>query len=271
MEFIRLVDYIKEWELFEKIDWEYVQIVSDYDFSDFDLWNFVRLKRISDVKKVDISKKTLFILDKLLLDNIFDVLWKIENFAVIDMNFWITWFGKKIWYTKKIVRELLDLWIEIYEPYDLLSFLMELCWNDWKKYFRVTNLDLPENISNWEKGSHISLDRYWFNWWEFLIVTTWSMLAEVVRFWNLLKENWLNSEIIVLNKLHDFDNEVFWDKNFVFIVDWKSLGYESFVKDSFWSNLKVIVPKYENVSTILDEYILESAWFDAESLFGEFF
>ena len=73
MEFIRLVDYIKEWELFEKIDWEYEQIVSDYDFSDFDLWNFVRLKRISDVKKVDISKKTLFILDKLLLDNIFDV------------------------------------------------------------------------------------------------------------------------------------------------------------------------------------------------------
>lgn len=271
MEFVRLVDYIKEWELFEKVDWEYEQIVSDYDFLDFDLWNFVRLKRISDIKKVDISKKTLFILDILLFDNIFDVLWKIDNFAVIDMNFGITWYGKKIWHTKKIVRELLDLWIEIYEPYDLLSFLMELCWNDWKKYFRVTNLDLPENISNWEKRSHISLDWYWFNWWEFSIITTWSMLAEVVRFWNLLKENWLNSEIIVLNKLHDFDNEVFWDKNFVFIVDWKSLGYESFVKDSFWSNLKVIVPKYENVSTILDEYILESAWFDAESLFGEFF
>ena len=43
MEFVWLVDYIKEWELFEKIDWEYEQIVSDYDFSDFDLWNFVRL------------------------------------------------------------------------------------------------------------------------------------------------------------------------------------------------------------------------------------
>ena len=139
MEFVRLVDYVKEWELFEKIDWEYDQIVSDYDFSDFGLWNFVRLKRISDIKKVDITKKTLFILDKLLLDNVFDVLWKIDNFAVIDMNFGITWYGKKIWHTKKIVRELLDLWIEIFEPYDLLSFLIELCWNDWRNNSKMAS------------------------------------------------------------------------------------------------------------------------------------
>ena len=271
MEFVRLVDYIKEWELFEKIDWEYEQIVSDFNFSDFDLWNFVKLKKISDVKKIDITKKTLFILDKLLLDNIFDVLWKIDNFAVIDMNFGITWYGKKIGHTRKIVRELLDLWIEIYEPYDLLSFLMELCWNDWKKYFRVTNLDLPENISNWEKKSHISLEWFWFSWWHLSIVTTWSMLAEIVRLWNILSENWLNSEIIVLNKLHDFDNSKIWNnRNIVFVVDWKSLDYENFVKDSFWSNLKVILPKYEKLSTILDEYILESAEFAAENLLKHF-
>ncbi len=268
MEFVRLVDYIKEWELFEKIEWEYEQIVSDYDFSDFDLWNFVRLKKISDLKKVDLEKKTLFILDKLLLDNVFHVLKNMENFAVIDMNFGITWYGKKIWHTKKIVRELLDLWIEIYEPYDLLSFLMELSWNEWKKYFRITNLDLPENISNWERKSHISLEWFWFNWWNLSIVTTWSMLAEIVRFWNLLRENWLDSEIIVLNKLHDFDNTKFWNnRNLVFIVDWKSLDYENFVKKSLWfKNLKIITPRYENVSTILDEYILESAEFVAEDL-----
>lgn len=271
MEFIRLVDYIKEWELFEKIDWEYEQIVSDYDFSYFNLWNFVRLKKISDIKKVDISKKTLFILDKLLIDNIFDLFWSMKNFAVIDMNFWITWYWKKIWHTKKIVRELLDLWIEIYEPYDLLSFLMELCWNDWRKYFRVTNLDLPENISNWEKKSYISLEWFWFNWWNLSIVTTWSMLAEVVRFGNLLSESWLDSEIIVLNKLHDFDSSKIWNnRNLVFIVDWKSLDYGNFVKDSFWTNVKIIVPKYENLSTILDEYILESAEFAAENLLNNF-
>ena len=49
MEFVRLVDYVKEWELFEKIDWEYAQIVSDYDFNDVD---FVRINRISDLKKL---------------------------------------------------------------------------------------------------------------------------------------------------------------------------------------------------------------------------
>jgi len=270
MEFVRLVDYIKEWELFEKIDWEYEQVVSDYDFSGFDI-NFFKIKKISDIKKIDTAKKTLFILDKLLLDNIFDVLWKIDNFAVIDMNFWITWYGKKIWHTTKIIRELLDFWIEIYEPYDLLSFLMELCWNDWKKYFRVTNFDLPENISNWERKSHISLEWFGFDWWSLSVVTTWSMLAEIVRFGNLLKENWLNSEIIVLNKLYDFDNSNIWNnRNLVFVVDWKSLGYESFLKDKFWNDLKLIVPKYENISTTFDEYILESAEFAAENLLDEF-
>jgi len=266
MEFVRLVDYIKEWELFEKIEWEYEQVVSDYDFSGFDI-NFLKLNKISDIKKIDKSRKILFILDRLLLDNIFDVLWKIENFAVIDMNFWITWYWKKIWHTKKIVRELLDLWIEIYEPYDLLSFLMELCWNDWKKCFRVTNLDLPENISNWERKPHISLEWFGFDWWNFSLVTTWSMLAEIVRFGNLLKENWLNSEIIVLNKLHDFDTEKIWKhRNLIFVIDWKSLDFVGFLKDSFWDNLKVVMPKYENVSTILDEYILESAEFTAANL-----
>jgi len=270
MKFVRLVDYVKEWELFEKIEWEYDQIVSDYDFEDID---FVKIKKISDLKKVDLNKKTLFVLDKLLIDNIFDVLRKIENFAVIDMNFGITWYGKKIWHTKKVVHELLDLWIEIFEPYDLLSFLIELSWNDWKKYFRITNLDLPDDISNWERKNYLSLEWFWFNWWNFSIVTTWSMLAEIVRFWNLLKENWLDSEIIVLNKLHDFDVENLWaNRNFVFIVDWKSLGYENFVKDKISAkNLRIITPNYENISTILDEYILESAWFNAEALLKALF
>ena len=268
MEFVRFVDYIKEWELFEKIDWEYEQIVSDYNFLNID---YIKIKQFSDLKKVDLKKKTLFILDKLLLDNIFDLLWNIEKFAVIDMNFGITWYGKKIWHTKKVVRELLDLWIEIYEPYDLLSFLVELSWNDWRKYFRVTNLDLPENISNWEKKSYLSLEWFWFNWWSLSIVTTWAMLAEIIRFWNLLTENWLNSEIIVLNKLHDFDNsKILNNGNLVFIVDWKSLDYENFVNDKFWTNMKIITPKYENLSTILDEYILESAEFAAENLLNKF-
>lgn len=270
MEFVRLVDYVKEWELFEKIEWEYDQIVSDYDFEDID---FVGIKKISDLKKINLKKKTLFILDKLLIDNIFDVLWKIENFAVIDMNFGITWYWKKIWHTKKVVRELLDLWIEIYEPYDLLSFLMELSWNEGKKYFRITNLDLPENISNWERKTHLSLEWFWFNWWNVSIVTTWSMFAEIVRFWNLLNEKWLNADIFVLNKIHDFDDEIIWNKNnLVFIVDWKSLNYENFLKDEIpVKNFKIISPKYWNISTILDEYILESAGFNAEAFLENLF
>ena len=97
------------------------------------------------------------------------------------------------------------------------------------------------------------------------------MLAEIVRFWNLLSDSWLDSEIIVLNKLHDFDGSKIWNnRNLVFIVDWKSLDYENFIKDKFWSNLKIIVPKYENLSTILDEYILESAEFAAENLLSKF-
>ena len=93
------------------------------------------------------------------------------------------------------------------------------------------------------------------------------MLAEIVRFGNLLKDKWLDSEIIVLNKIHDFDDEVFWSKkNLVFIVDWKSLDYEAYLNDKYFvKNIKIIMPKYENISTILDEYILESVWFNAEA------
>lgn len=269
MEFVRLVDYVKEWELFEKIEWEYEQIVSDYNFWNID---FVRIKKFSDLKKVDLTKKTLFILDKLLLDNIFHVLWKMEEFAVIDMNFWITWYWKKIWHTKLIIHELLNLWIEIYEPYDLLSFLMELSGNDWKKYFRITNLDLPENISNWERKNHLSLEWFWFNWWNFSIVTTWSMLAEIVRFWNLLQEKWLSTQIFVLNKLDELELSEFWNrKSIVFVFDWNNFGYEEFVKGKLWiENLKFIMPKYGDVSTVIDEYILESAEISAEDLLRRF-
>ena len=126
MEFIRLVDYVKDWELFEKIDWEYEQVVSDFDFWKLGLPGFVKIEKFCDIEKINLKKKTLFILDKLLIDNIFEILEKMEKFAVIDMNFGITWYGKKIWYQKKSINDLLNLWIEIFEPFDLLGFLLEL-------------------------------------------------------------------------------------------------------------------------------------------------
>ena len=64
MDIVKLVEFAKAWELFDKVDWQYQQVVSDFNFGDID-W-FLHIKNIVDFNQIDKSKKTLFILDKLL-------------------------------------------------------------------------------------------------------------------------------------------------------------------------------------------------------------
>ena len=57
METINLVEFIKDWYIFEKIEQEFEQIVSDFDF--WKLENFVHIKSFTDFKiinQTDLSK-----------------------------------------------------------------------------------------------------------------------------------------------------------------------------------------------------------------------
>ena len=123
------------------------------------------------------------------------------------------------------------------------------------------------------KGIHdntdiISMEQYGFEDWNFAIITTWSMLIESIRLANLLKEDGLEFQIFILNRLDKLESSTFWNiKNLVFIFDGLNFKYEDLIRKVFWNkNLKFITPKYNKLSTILDDYIMENLEFDAKSL-----
>lgn len=266
METINLIEFIKNWEIFEKMDKGFEQIVSDFDF--WKLENFVHIKSFTDFKIINQKKKTLFILDHLLLDNVIDYLKDITEYSILDLNFGSIGFSKKTWISQVGILQLVALWIEIYEPFDLSSFLSNLD-SSRKKYFRINNFDLPENLRDiYDNTDMVSLEEYGFEGWNFAIITTWSMLIEVLRLGELLQADGLEFQIFILNRLDKLESSTFWNiKNLIFIFDGLNFKYEYLIKKVFWDkNLKFITPKYNKLSTILDDYIMENLEFDAQSL-----
>lgn len=265
MDFISLVDYIKFWDFFNKIEWKFEQIISDYDFWDID-W-FIYVSKYIDFDKIDFWKKTLFLLDKLIIDNIFDSLLWIENYCIIDMNFGLSWFWKKIWISNISYYDFDNNWICVYEPYDLNSFLSLFDTFDLKKYIRINNSLIPENISDWVSKSVLSLENFWFDWWSFSIVSTWSMISNIIRLWNLFQDEWIDLQLFIINNFDDINVSNFWNrKNLIFVFDWLNFDYQKFVESKLWFSVKFIFPEYKNIDTIIDDYLLESACFDPESL-----
>jgi len=101
-------------------------------------------------------------------------------------------------------------------------------------------------------------------------VTTGSMLPEIVRTVNILNDDGLFVDVFVLNKLNfDLDKKIKEKlsntKNLVFISDlFNSDNYEKWIKTKIKGvNLKFVYPKYENLSTVLNEYKAEETKFDA--------
>ena len=262
MDIVRLVEYIKEWELFDKIDFD--QIVSDYDFG---IDNVIHIKTISDLEKVQKDKKTLFVLDRLLVENISDF-FGMENICILDLNAGLFSYGNKIWISKYDIVELFRLWFEVFEPIDLFSMLSFLD-KTWKNYIRICNIDLPTNFVNSNEYEIVALDDKWFNLWNMTLISSWMMFTEVIRLGNLLDEHGIHVKIKILNKLNFTDMDILRsDENIVFILDLLNhTGYENYLKGKLkWKNLNFIYPSYHKLSTMLDEYKMEELEFDVESL-----
>ncbi|HOG15335.1 MAG TPA: hypothetical protein PK674_01990 [Candidatus Absconditabacterales bacterium] len=266
METINLIEFIKNGEIFEKMDKGFEQIVSDFDFGKLE--NFVHIKSFTDFKIINQKKKTLFILDHLLLDNVIDYLKDITEYSILDLNFGSIGFSKKIGISQVGILQLVALGIEIYEPFDLSSFLSNLD-SSRKKYFRINNFDLPENLRDiYDNTDMVSLEEYGFEGGNFAIITTGSMLIEVLRLGELLQADGLEFQIFILNRLDKLESSTFGNiKNLIFIFDGLNFKYEYLIKKVFGDkNLKFITPKYNKLSTILDDYIMENLEFDAQSL-----
>ncbi len=275
MDIVKLVDFVKSWELFEKIEWEYEQIVSDFDF----LWVewvswFVKIDKIWDFNQIDKTKTTLFVLDEILPENMSEY-FGMNNFTILDMNFWLSWYGKTLWLSRLDLWDLIDKNISIYEPLDLISLFgdIELDKKISKKYIRINDFDLPWDFVNWEAKDIISLSDSWLSGWSFTIVSTWAMLPEIVRVANILNEHWLFVDVFVLNKL-DFDLDekmqalLTHNTNIMFVLDLVNSDlYENWVNSILKDvNIKFIYPEYNKLTTVFDEYKNEETMFDAEGL-----
>jgi len=267
MEIINLVEFVKSWEMFEKIEGHYQQIVSDFDFGRLE-W-FVKIDNIWDFKKIDKTKRTLFIIDKILYKNIKEF-FDMKNFSIIDMNFWINSCGNKLTTSKLDVKFFLDEHIDIYEPYDLSSFLFNLEL-DGKNYIRINQNELPLNFG--EENSNkdfLDLSSKWFDGQDLVLISSGSMISEIIRVNYLLAENWIFTSIVLLNKL-SLDMEILKlnSKNLIFILDIENTKfYEKLVETKLKGfNIKFIYPEYWKFTTILNEYICQDFEFDAEFLF----
>lgn len=275
MDIVKLVDFVQSGELFEKIEWDFDQIVSDFDFSQVEEveW-FVMINKKWDFDKINKSKTTLFILDKLLPENISEYL-DMDNFTILDLNFGLSGYGNKIGLSKLDLWWLISKGIYIYEPLDLISLLwdIELDEKNSKKYIRINNFDLPWNFVNGNVEDIISMSDLGLSWWAFTIVTTWSMFPEIVRLANILNEHWLFVDVFVLNRL-DFELDdkmkalITHNNNIMFVLDlFNTDEYENWVNLKIKDvNIKFIYPEYNNLTTVLDEYKKEETFFDAEGL-----
>jgi hypothetical protein len=130
---------------------------------------------------------------------------------------------------------------------------------------------MPSNfVYNNDVVDILSLENRWFSGDNFTIVTTWSMMPEIIRTTHLLNENWIFVDLVILNKLNFEVNEyLLKNKNIIFVIDLLNANnYEKLTKEKInWSNIFFIYPKYDNLKTILDEYLCEESYFDALSLF----
>jgi len=266
MDIVNLVDFVKAGELFDKVDWIFDQVVSDFDF--WDLENFIKINTILDFDKIDKSKSTLFVLDNLLPENVSDF-FDMKNFCILDLNFGIYGYGHKNGISKIDLWYILNNWIDIYEPFDLLSLLHNIE-KTWNKYIRIDSKNLPWWFSDESENNIVFMDKHGLSWDAFCIVTTGSMLPEIVRTVNILNDDGLFVDVFVLNKLNfDLDKKIKEKlsntKNLVFISDlFNSDNYEKWIKTKIKGvNLKFVYPKYENLSTVLNEYKAEETKFDA--------
>lgn len=272
MEVVNLIDLIKSGEIFEKIEWKFEQIVSDYDF--WDLENFIKINNFADLQNIDKNKKTLFILDKLVYNNI-DMFWNMSDLTILDMNFGMDSLANKIGFSNTDICSLSNQNIDIYEPMDLISLINILSF-DQKKYIRIPNANLAKYLSDdLEYNDFFDLSDKWFDGEDLCVLTTGAFLSETVRMMSSLWEKTLALSIIIINKLNlDFSKIKFWSKNIVFIIDLKKDSeYEKLIaKQLKWFNIKFIYPNYEKkIVSVLDEYKYENYCFDAQSILSDIF
>ena len=240
---------------------------------------------------ISVSKHPLIILNELnlwFLEPIFEVLNNKEYVTIINIHAWLWSYGKKISPEINDLDHICKLDFNSFEPIDL-----ENMWNIFKQnqrqYIRLLHKEMPDAIfdvdelgiidaSMLENLDSISLKTYGFAWNDGVILATGSLFATAIQTWEIIQNHNKQVSIFVLQKLNADWNEEMIDniknskKLFILIDHDNSEGLRKWAENwlkRFWLTdieLNIIYPKYDNLTTILNEYQEEQSDFDPEKL-----
>ena len=134
----------------------------------------------------------------------------------------------------------------------------------------IIDSELLENLDS------ISLKTYWFAWNDWTILATWSLFATAIQTWEILQGYNKQLNMFILQNLNSNRTENIIDsiknnKNLFIIIDHNDSIIKQVVdriNELRLDNIQIniISPKYENLTTIFNEYQEEQSDFDPEHL-----
>ena len=274
-------------------------IVSDLNYSDCPILSINPDNKPENISLINarkdaisISKHPLIILNELnisFLEPIFEVLNEKKYATIINIHAWLWSYGKKILPETNDLNEYIrNLNFHSFEPIDLEN-MRNIFKQNQRQYIRLLHKEMPDAIfdvdelgiidaSMLENLDSISLKTYGFAGNDWVILATGSLFATAIQTWEIIQNHNKQVSIFVLQKLNaDWTEEMIENiknsKKLFILVDHDNSEelrkrIENWMKN-YWFNdveLNIICPKYEKLTTILNEYQEEQSDFDPEKL-----
>jgi len=274
-------------------------IISDLNYTDCTILCINPDNKPENVSLIDawkdaisVSKHPLIILSELnlsFLEPIFEIL-NGKNYAtIINIHSWLWSYGKKISPEINDLDEYIcKLNFHSFEPIDLENMRNIFKQNN-RQYIRLLHKEMPDAIfdvdelgiidaSMLENLDSISLKTYGFAWNDGVILATGSLFATALQTWEIIQNHNKQVSIFVLQRLNaDWSEEIIDNiknskKLFILIDHENSEELRKWVESGFkkyWLTdieLNIICPKYEKLTTIMNEYQEEQSDFDPEKL-----
>ena len=280
-------------------DVDFDLIVSDLNYNDCPILCINPDNKPENVLLIDawkdaisVSKHPLIILNELnisFLEPIFEVLNNKEYVTIINIHAWLWSYGKKISpETNDLDNHICNLNFHSFEPIDLEN-MRNIFKQNQRQYIRLLHKEMPDAIfdvdelgiidaSMLENLDSISLKTYGFAGNDGVILATGSLFATAIQTWEIIQNHNKQVSIFVLQKLNaDWNDEIIENiknsKKLFILVDhdnseelrkWVESGLKNYGLDDI--ELNIIYPKYEKLTTILNEYQEEQSDFDPEKL-----
>ena len=240
---------------------------------------------------ISVSKHPLIILSELnisFLEPIFNILNDKEYVTIVNIHAWLWSYGKKISPETNDLDYVRKLNFHSFEPIDLEN-MRNIFKQNQKQYIRLLHKEMPDAIfdvdelgiidaSMLENLDSISLKTYGFAGNDGVILATGSLFSTAIQTWEIIQNHNKQVSIFVLQKLNSNWSEEMIEnirnsrKLFILIdhSDTEELRkrIENWMKNYGLNDiqLNIIYPKYESLTTILNEYQEEQSDFDSEKL-----